>query len=395
MNKRVAVLECRAYDPELILGKMREAVTLTGGNDALDVKGKKVLLKPNVLFDAEVSKAVSTHPEFLRAAVQLMKELGASEIFVGDSPGFQKPGFKGRKCGLWEICQDEGVQWYDFSAGTVVKKCPDGKKVKQFQVSNITDKVDTIISLPKMKTHQLMYFTGAIKNQFGLLPGLSKSPYHMMFPGRQSFAEMVVDLHSAIEPAFAFMDGIIAMEGPGPGSGYPVDAGLILASPNLLALDITACRIIGYDPDIIPINRAAIDRGLWLERTSDPELVGITLEEAKLEGFEKIRLTGSRSQLLEFLTPSFIRKIETALAPRPIFHPPKCVRCGECVKICPADALSMKEMPGLSEKFRRMVSINYRKCIRCYCCHELCPEDAISVRRAPFSKGLSMKKAHP
>ena len=388
MNKRVAVLRCRKYDADLILESMREAVSLTGGDEALDVKGKKVLLKPNVLFDAAVAKAVTTHPEFLRAAIRLMKELGAAEIIAGDSPGFQKPGFKGRKCGLWDICNDEGVEWYDFSKGTVVKKCPEGKMVNQFIVSDIVDKVDLIISLPKMKNHQLMYFTGALKNQFGLIPGLSKSPYHMMFPGRKGFAEMIVDLHTAVKPAYAFMDGIIAMEGPGPGNGDPVDAGLILASPNLLALDITACRIIGYDPDIIPINRDAIDRGLWLDSAADPDVVGLKLEEAKLHGFKKIRLTGSRSQLLEFLTPPFVRKIQTAMAPRPVFRPVKCIRCGECVKICPANALEMKEMPGLSEKYAKMVSINYDDCIRCYCCHEVCPEDAITVKTAPFSKGL-------
>ena len=378
MNNKVALLKCEEYKADTILETMRQSLKLCGGAEALDVNGKKVLLKPNVLLDADVSKGVTTHPEFLRAAIRLMKELGASEIFAGDSPGFVKPGFKAQRCGLWDICREEDVIWYDFTKGTTTVHCPDGRMVKQFTVSDIVDKVDLIISLPKMKTHQLMYFTGAIKNQFGLLPGLTKSPYHMRFPGRSDFAKMIVDLHIAVKPDFAFMDGIISMEGPGPGSGYPRKSGLMLASSNLLALDITACRLMGYDPDIIPINTDAIDRGIWLDSTSDPEVVGLKVADEKLHDFKRIKLTGKKNQLFEFVTPKFVRDIQTALAPKPVFIENNCIRCGECVKICPADALKLEEM----------VAIEYEKCIRCFCCHEVCPEDAIKVKRDPFTKGV-------
>ena len=378
MNKTVSVLRCEEYNTDLIQNKLREAWELAGGKDVLDVSGKTVLLKPNVLMDYKPEKAVTTHPEFLRAAIRLMKELGASEIIAGDSPGFQKPGFRAKKAMLGTVCDQENIRWYDFSSKTVVIKCPDGKMVNQFQVSDIVNKADCIISLPKMKTHQLMFFTGAIKNQFGLIPGLSKSPYHMMFPGRSGFAEMLVDLHVAVNPDFAFMDGITAMEGPGPGNGFPKDVGLVLASSNLLALDITACRIIGYDPDVVPINRAAIDRGLWLDSSKDITVKGLDLNEAKVKHFQKIKLTGSGSQLLEFLTPRFVKKIEAKIAPKPLFRESRCIRCGECVKICPAGALHIDGM----------VKIDYEKCIRCFCCHEICPEDAISVKSAPFSSGI-------
>ncbi len=374
----VAILRCEEYDNNLILDKLREAWSLSGGTEALDVKGKKVLLKPNVLMDSAPEKATTTHPEFVRAAIRLMKELGAAEIFVGDSPGIQKPGFKAKRCGLWDVCQDEGVQWYDFSSRTVILKVPNGKMVNQFQVSDIIEKVDTIISLPKMKTHQLMFFTGAMKNLFGLIPGLSKSPFHMMLPGQAGFAEMIVDLNSALKPSYAFMDAIISMEGPGPGSGYPKKTDLILASSNLPALDITACRIIGYDPEIIPINHAAVERGLWIDSVNDVETAGLKIEEAKVEEFQKIKLTGSNSQLLEMLTPPFIKELKARLSPKPLFSEKKCIRCGECVNICPAGAL----------KINGMVNIDYHKCIRCFCCHEVCPKDAIAVRRTFSNKGL-------
>ncbi|MDC7225797.1 MAG: DUF362 domain-containing protein [Spirochaetales bacterium] len=386
MNKKVAVLRCEEYCCDTILEKMREAWSLTheaqvaGGKDNFpDVRNKRVLLKPNVLQDAPPDKAISTHPEFLRAAIRLMKELGAAEIIAGDSPLFQKPGFSGRICGLGDVCIEEGIEWYDFSSGTTIINCPEGKMVNQFMVSDIVNRIDMIISLPKLKTHQLMLFTGAIKNQFGLIPGMSKTPYHMLFPAQKNFAQMLVDLHITLNPVYAFMDGIISMEGPGPANGIPIKSGLILASSNLLALDITASRLIGYDPDRIPVNRIALDSGRWLKSSSETEICGMKFDEARIHQFNKIKLTGSRIQLLDFLTPKIIKSLQTRLSPKPVFRSGKCTQCGECVRICPAEALEIADTA---------INIDYDKCIRCFCCHEACPFDAIAIKRSWNKKGL-------
>ena len=378
MNNSVAVLRCDDYDPDLLMNQMRESWKLSGGKQALDIEGKRVLLKPNVLLDSDMKKGATTHPEFLRAAIRLMKELGAAKIIAGDSPGFPKPGFKAKGCGLWDICSEEGIEWYDFLKGSTAVTNNEAQKVKKFTVTAAVDEVDLIISLPKLKTHQLMYYTGAIKNQFGMIPGLLKSSYHMKFPARSDFAAMIVDLHQVLKPDYAFMDAIISMEGPGPGNGYPKKTNLILASSNLLALDITACRIIGYDPDIIPIIRNAVDRGIWLEDSRDVEIKGLSLEDAKIPFFQKIRLTGSNNQLKEFISQRFIGRFRYILEAKPVFSEKSCIRCGVCVNICPAKAL----------KIDGMVRIDYRKCIRCFCCHEVCPEDAIIVKRTPSGKGL-------
>ncbi|MDC7225796.1 MAG: DUF362 domain-containing protein [Spirochaetales bacterium] len=378
MNNTVAILECDDYNPELILDKLRESWMLAGGKDVLDVEGKRVLLKPNVLLDSNIKKTATTHPEFFRAAIRLMKELGASEIIAGDSPGFPKPGFKAKGCGLWDVCEDEGIRWYDFLKRSTVIKNPEGRKVKSFTVTDAVENIDLIISLPKLKTHQLMYFTGAVKNQFGMIPGLLKSSFHMKFPTRSDFAAMIVDLHQALKPDFAFMDAIISMEGPGPGNGFAKKTDLLLASSNLLAMDITACRIIGYDPDIIPVIREALDRRVWLENSHDVETAGMRLEDAKIQRFQKIKLTGSNNQLREFLSPAFIKRFLYNLNPKPVFIEKRCIRCRECVSICPAEALSCDDM----------IKINYDKCIRCFCCHEVCPEDAIAVKRTLNSSGI-------
>ena len=383
MNKKVSILSCKEYNADLILKKMNEAWIACGGKDALNLSGKRVLLKPNILLDAKIEKVATTHPEFLRAAIRFVKLQGAEKIYVGDSPGFQKPGFSAKKCGLGAVCRDENVEFYDFSKKSIKIPCINGEKVKQFTVCDILNKIDNIISLPKLKTHQLMYYTGAVKNQFGLIPGLLKSSFHMQFPSRDSFASMILDLHLAVKPSFAFMDGIVSMEGPGPGNGFPKKTNLILSSSNFVALDTVASRIIGYDPDIIPILKNAYSRGIGLESKNDADILGLTIQEAKIHDFQKIKLTGSENQLKDLLIPSFIKEIWDNIKPKPFFSKSRCIKCGACIKICPATALKI-----INPKEKNMISIDYNKCIRCFCCHEICPEDAIEIKSTPNKSGV-------
>ena len=106
----------------------------------------------------------------------------------------------------------------------------------KIRVAAITDEVDLIISLPKFKNHELVYFTGAIKNTLGLVPGFSKGKQHALHQDRSKFGEFLVDLNEAVTPDYFLMDGIMGMEGPGPGRGFPVEIGLLFGSTNPLVL---------------------------------------------------------------------------------------------------------------------------------------------------------------
>ena len=75
--------------------------------------------------------------------------------------------------------------------------------------------------MPKFKNHELVYFTGAIKNTLGLVPGFSKAKQHALHQDRTGFGEFLVDLNEEVTPDYFFMDGITGMEGPGPGRGFP------------------------------------------------------------------------------------------------------------------------------------------------------------------------------
>ena len=377
MNSKVGLISCHSYDGERVYRALKDAVELAGD---LDAAGKTVLLKPNILFDAPPEKAMTTHPVFLEAAIRVVREAGAERILVGDSPGFQKPGFSAGRCGLRKVTEALDAVWIDFTAGKFELECPEGRVSRRFTVTSILEEADMVISLPKLKTHQLMYFTGAMKNLFGLVPSLLKSPYHLNHPSRDGFASMIVDLNTGVMADYAMMDGITGMEGHGPAAGTPRDAGVVIASSNLLALDVTACRIIGYPPEELPINSEALSRGIWLDSFDEIEVLGSDIGSVKIKDFKKIPLTGGSHQFAFFVLPNFFRRVREKFSLLPVFDRNKCIFCGDCIRICPAAALEIK---GREEE--KKVSVDYSKCIRCYCCHEICPVNAIDVKRKPVT----------
>jgi uncharacterized protein (DUF362 family)/Pyruvate/2-oxoacid:ferredoxin oxidoreductase delta subunit len=373
INKKVGILRCGEYEAGALYAALKGAADLAGPPE---VRGKTVLLKPNIVMDAPPEKAVVTHPAFLEAVIRLVWEGGASRVLVGDSPGIQKPNFTGKVSGLGEVTRKMGAEWVDFTRNREELPCPGGRVVRHFTVAGVLAEAGCLISLPKLKTHQLMFFTGALKNLFGLVPSVSKSPYHVRFPRREDFAAMIVDLNAALMADYAFMDAVVGMEGPGPGSGTPRRIGLVLASSNLLALDMAASDIIGYPPLSIPVNREALERGLWLRDLAEIEYPGLNPADLRLADFEKIPFKKANNQLLEFLLPRFYRKFRERFTPRPLINKNICIRCGDCTRICGSQAMSLVTTEG-----ENRVVIDYRKCIRCYCCHEICPVKAISIGR--------------
>ncbi|MBL7006276.1 MAG: DUF362 domain-containing protein [Spirochaetia bacterium] len=373
MEKPVISLSaCSSYEPEAVY-KAVEAACLAAGFP--HISGKKVLLKPNILSDVPPERAVTTHPEVLRAVIRFVRKMGGT-AYVGDSPTIQRSSFTGKKCGLKAVCDESGAIWVDFTdkpvkvgnASTQKKK----RKKNSFTLTNAVNNCDMIISLPKMKTHQLMYMTGAVKNLFGLIPSLAKSPYHLRFPERIKFADMLLDLYQTATPQFSIMDAIIAMEGPGPNSGTPKHMGLIMASSDALALDFTASYVMGYVPELIPTVKQAIKRNLSSVQSIDSIEFPIDhpdkFKDRSYKRIDQDKEAGLLKTALGFLPR---RSKPMYNEPKPLFSDKNCIGCGECVEICPANALTL--IRGVR------VIPDYKKCIRCYCCHEVCQYDAISI----------------
>jgi len=379
MNKKVGITRCQSYKFDEVYSALKSAVDIAG---ELDVKGKSVLLKPNILSDSAPEKAVTTHPVFLEAAMTLVKEMGAKRILVGDSPGMQLPGFSGKASGLGEVAKRNGAEWIDFTKEKIDLPCPDGKLLKKFTVTKAAQDADLIISLPKLKTHQFMFYTGALKNTFGFIPSLAKSPFHARFGSREAFASMLVDLNLAVKPAYAFMDAVIGMEGSGPAAGDPRLIGLVMASSNLLAMDIAATTVIGYPPMAIPVVKEALSRGLWLSDIAEIQYPRLSPLEVRIPDFVKIPFKKS-SPVMNFVLPSSVKKWRDSVAAGPEINHAICIRCGDCLRICSSQAMTIT-----GEGKERRVVIDYRRCIRCYCCHEICSAKAIDISKKPQNRNV-------
>jgi uncharacterized protein (DUF362 family)/Pyruvate/2-oxoacid:ferredoxin oxidoreductase delta subunit len=368
MNNKISVRKCETYDLNEIYNNISQIYKTTGGPE---VRGKKVLVKPNILTDDDPSKCICTNPVVVEAMIRFLQAEGAT-VFVGDSPAVHNQRFRAEKTGIYQVCERTGAIWVDFMKNPVEKKLRKGK----IKVAAITGEVDLIISMPKFKNHELVYFTGAIKNTLGLVPGFSKAKQHALHQDRTSFGEFLVDLNEALLPDYFFMDAIMGMEGPGPGRGMPVRIGLLIGSTNPLILDMTASRIAGYEPIVVPTSKTAFFRKKWLQSEEDIIYDGPGLETLIINDFRRVPISGNRNIAIQFVMKriSFLKKLER----RPVFIHDKCTGCLKCVKICPVNAI---ESHKTKENF---IVLTDSKCIRCFCCSEVCSDNAVEIKRKVF-----------
>ena len=357
---RCAVLRIDDYDD----GKLLEAMSQIAGNTAFpDVSGKTVLIKPNILSDSYPEKAITTHPAVVKAAIRLILGKGASRVLVGDSPGMQTGRFRPVNSGIAGVAEETGAVLVDFRESTRIHT------VNGFRVPMTTaiDEADVVISIAKFKTHQLMSATGAVKNMFGLVPGLQKSPMHLKARTPESFARLILGIFREAHVDYAMIDAIEGMEGAGPTNGQPRHVGLLMGSENAFALDRAEAGIMGYRS--VPIIAEAEKA---MPGISEAEFPLLDPEDLVISDYKRIP-EGRKTIFRSLFIPNILSRlgIETDGRPYPAFDHDKCIHCLRCVNVCPARTLTMKN---------GKIHINRRKCIRCYCCHEMCPADAIRVK---------------
>ena len=378
----VSIARCAGYEPDAVESSVREALDRIGGIAAFVAPGSRVLLKVNLLSRAEPERAVTTHPEIVRSVIRLVREAGG-EPFVGDSPG--GPNTAGQVRRVWQdsgiagVCEAEGVPLVLFDDETVRVPNPDGALYGAFTIGKAVVDADVVITLPKLKTHGFMMFTGAVKNQFGCIPGLEKAQYHVKVPDRDDFASMLVDLMLVTKPRLAIMDAIVGMEGEGPAGGTPRHIGAVLASADCVALDVVASAMAGFDPMEVYTNRVAAARGLGPASLEAVDVVGVDWRELAPADF----VLPARD-LSSKMPPWLGRRLRSWLTARPVLERERdCTRCGNCAKVCPVSAI---EVDSAGPHFDRGL------CIRCYCCQELCPPQAIGLAVPPLARMASKRR---
>lgn len=366
----LALVRCEDYDESRVYDAVEKGLSLLGGAERFITPGETILLKVNLLAGAAPAKAVTTHPSVLKAVAQHFQHAGAN-VTYGDSPGFGRPESAAEHAGLAEVARSLNLEFADFNTGKAVS-FHEGHLIKQFTIARGVLEADGVISLPKMKTHALTRMTGAIKNQFGCIPGLLKGEFHARLQDLEQFAQMLVDLTLLIRPRLYIMDAVVAMEGNGPRGGNPRPMSALLFSSDPVALDTAACRMMTLDPAQVPTIRRGEESGLGTPAPS--EVLGDPLESFLARDFDAKRgkaiPTGSMNGLLA-------RLLRNILVPRPVLDPSRCTRCGTCVNVCPATpkAVDFRQNSSISPP-----TYDYSLCFRCYCCQEMCPESAISVK---------------
>ncbi|MDD5082868.1 MAG: DUF362 domain-containing protein [Dehalococcoidales bacterium] len=378
-SSKVALVACPSYDEALVGQAIERGLELIGGLDRFVSSGERILLKPNVLIGDKPESCITTHPVILQSIARIVQKAGA-RVTYGDSPSFGPVAFNLRRSGLKIVGDRLGIEMADFDHGRMVSGTNPQLIHKLFLANGALD-ADGIINLPKLKTHGLMRFTGAIKNLFGCVPGTRKSQYHVKLNDPWAFASMLVDIYACLSPRFSLMDGIMAMEGNGPRNGRPYPMGLLIFSTDPVALDATACRLIDLDPLNVPTCAAAEKAGLGKLNTTDIELVGDCPDLFKRLDFKVDRTAPpvhKKGSLQAFLNQQ--------LSERPIIAASKCNRCGICTTTCPVEPKAVDWKNG--DKSRPPV-FDYKRCIRCFCCQENCPQGAITIENTFLGSALA------
>jgi len=264
----------------------------------------------------------------------------------------------------------------NYDVSTVKISCPEGRATRRLDAMRAMVEADAIISLPKLKTHGLMQFTGALKNLFGTVPGVIKTTYHAKFPSVDSFSAMLMDILSYYRPVLTIMDAVVGMEGDGPSGGDPRHIGLLLTSTDGVALDVVATTLVGMAPMSVPPIAAAARRGWTSARVKDIEVMGNRVDAVKVVDFRRPRTGGQQVRMIPASVPSWLTN---QLLARPQAGP-KCTACGICVENCPMQAITIVQGRARTD---------LERCIRCYCCHELCPEDAVELHHSLLGRLLN------
>jgi len=251
----VAIMRARSYSDDLV-SRMLEGIREVG----LDVRGKRVLLKPNLVkFDA--ATVINTDAAVIAAALEVFQRLGAREVKIGEGPGHRRDTLDLADDAKYRanVPRFESI-FTDLNRDDV---SPVGNFAgeSEFYFPNTVLGADLIVSLAKMKTHHWAGATLSMKNFFGVVPGSvygwPKNKLHYL-----GIDESIVALNRQFRSkAFAIVDGVIGMEGNGPIQGTPKPAGVLVMGRDLVAVDATCARVMGLDPEKMGYLRLAADLG--------------------------------------------------------------------------------------------------------------------------------------
>ena len=325
------------------------------------VARKRVLLKVNVTKGGPPEQAVCTHPSFAAALVTLVRDSGG-QPYVGDSCSIQ--GFTRETmelAGYARMASELNVPCVPLDSGKIRSVSINGVRIGQTYMSEHILDADVVISAAKLKTHNLVEFSCAVKNMYGVLPGGVKPHHHFRKPRFDVFLDVVLDVFGFVKPALAFVDGILAMEGQGPTGGDPKHVGVVAGSKDPVALDAVLADVVSLPP--VKLLSMAGERGLGVSDLDKIEVFGPPVDELRVP--------------LEPAAPSkakigVLGKIMYGVryyGARPVLNTDRKDVLQKLAELCPVDAIKLDGKPRIR-----------RNCVRCMSCVESCEDNAVTVK---------------
>ena len=243
-SSRVAILAADSY-----ANGLRDTIIRGIKLFQIDLTGKRVLLKPNLVEPSRLIPHMTTHPAVVVAAAEVFRSWGA-EVSVGEAPGHMRDTqFALDESGIGPALHEAGIPFVDLNYETVAWRPNLGgfSRLPGIYFPQSVVAADYVVSLPKLKTHHWVGMTAAMKNFYGVLPGIKYGwPKNVLH--HNGIPETVVDINCTLPRTLGIIDAIDCMEGDGPILGSKKAAGLVLVGGNVTALDATAARIMGLDP---------------------------------------------------------------------------------------------------------------------------------------------------
>ena len=274
---RVVIIKCSDYDRLYLTKNIERAFSYFGGIESLVNKGEKILLKPNLLVKDPARSGITTHPFVVKAVADIVKTAGGLPS-VGDSPAFGSVRQVAAACGLLPLLKKDNIPIVIFKGNRLFHR-----KVR------ITDTVrdfDKIINIPKFKAHNQMFFSGAVKNLFGLVSGKVKAWRHFKARGsHEKFSLMLLAIYEQVRPCFTIVDAIDIMEKKGPRGGPVRRAGLLFAGINCISIDRVICDVFNINPDRVPLLKTARKYGINGCRLSDIQIEGDDVSNIKSQKY--------------------------------------------------------------------------------------------------------------
>lgn len=371
---KVATSACNDYQPANVQQAIDDVLVQLGGLEKYVPANAKVFVKVNLVREMSPDKCGTTHPEVVVALCKQLEKI-TDNVIVGDScAGLYTKGALNsvyNKCKLTEVeartsaklNKNFDTQTVDYY-GEVLTNCD--------IISSFLD-ADVVINVAKLKTHSFAGYTGAVKNLFGLIPGLVKVEMHSRFPDLGDFCSLLCDIeqYAGTKTVLHLIDGVMGMDGEGPTNGKPKFIGQILASANPYALDAVAVSLFANPLDM-PLLQVAVRRGL-LDR--DFANIDFDFNSWKTHFITDFDFSPAQSTDSFLNLPTWVKKLAVKYLTKRVSMDNNCRACGKCATHCPAKAINIK---------KGRARVKQKKCIRCYCCQELCPFNAVRFKKPLF-----------